>query len=212
MDAVYILGDGSVADDEEIRYSIRSLEKNMLDLDHVFVVGDCPDFLTGVTHIGAKDKYDKPWKNAMHKTEVACDFEDISDNFLLMNDDFFLCEPFYGAEFPFYSKKGVDGGINGPKSFQLHCPIKINKEMYPQLPIDQSAEQDYSPRSFYANLFKAPPTPEEDCIVRNGEGLSSFDDQVEGRQWFSIGDRIMLSEEFQKWIDSLYPEPSTYEE
>lgn len=212
MQAVYILGDGSKAENEEIRYSIRSLEANMLDLEHVFVVGECPDFLGGVTHIEAEDKYEKKWQNAHHKTLVACEHEEIDEQFLLMNDDFFLCEPFMGAEFPFYSKPDTSGGVDGPKSFALHCPIRIVKDFYKQIPLNIDAGGDHSPRTFYANFAKAPPTPMEDCIVREGEGIPDFDEQIAGRQWFTIGDTIMTSEKFRYWLHERWPDATEYEQ
>ena len=44
MDIVYILGNGSKFNNEEIRYSLRSLEK-FVNFDRVFIVGECPKFL-----------------------------------------------------------------------------------------------------------------------------------------------------------------------
>lgn len=212
MDAVYILGTGSQADDEEIRYSIRALEANMLDLAEVFVVGECPDWLEGVTHIPAEDKYEEKWRNAMHKTLIACEQEDLSEEFILMNDDFFMCEPFMGAELPYYSKKNTDGGIDGPTNFKLHCPIRLHKEYYPKMPLSPDDAGQHSPRTFYANFFKAMPLPMRDCILREGENLPSFDEQIEGREWFSIGDTIMTSEKFRYWLNERWPTPSTFEE
>ena len=39
MDVVYILGKGSVWKDNEIRYSLRSIEKHLTGFDRVFIVG-----------------------------------------------------------------------------------------------------------------------------------------------------------------------------
>jgi hypothetical protein len=51
IDVVYPLGTGSVWQDNELRYSLRSLEKNFPDLGRVYVVGHKPDWLGNVEHI-----------------------------------------------------------------------------------------------------------------------------------------------------------------
>jgi len=101
MDAVYILGKGSLADDEELRFSIRSLCKNMLDLRNIYVVGELPKFLRNVHHIPCEDRHEKRWKNAFEKTRLASTTDGITDEFLLMNDDFIMLSEFEGAEFLF---------------------------------------------------------------------------------------------------------------
>lgn len=212
MDAVYILGTGSLVENEEIRYSIRSLVKNMRDLGSIFVIGDCPDFLPGVVHILADDLYDKPWKNMLHKTRLACANPDLSDEFLLMNDDFFMLTPFDGADFSFYAMKNGSGGCNGKESFQIHCPIRFNKDMFLKLPINTEMKGDYSPRSFYSNFYTAPPLFVTDFIIREGVGLPDFTTQIKGRDFFSISNSIMLNSRFQQWLFDLYPERCSFEE
>ncbi len=211
MDVVYILGTGSLANDNEIRYSLRSLQEHMADLGTVYVIGESVPFLPGVVHIPAKDIYPKKWQNAMHKTLIACGLADLSDEFLLMNDDFFINEPFVGADFPFYSVKGADGGPNGRLSFQLHCPIRFNKDWYNKMPLTPDSGGEYSPRSFYCNFYAAPPTPYNDCIVRHGFGLAPFYEQIKGRPWFSISNGTMCDPEFYSWLSYKYPIPSRYE-
>jgi len=43
--------ESSWGDDNELRYSLRSLEKNLIGLNRIFVVGHKPKWLVGVTHI-----------------------------------------------------------------------------------------------------------------------------------------------------------------
>ena len=211
MDVVYILGHGSLSADEEIKYSVRSLERNMLDLGAIYVVGSKSKYLPWVKHISAYDEYPEKWKNMLYKVRLACEDEQITDEFLLMNDDFFMLEPFHGSEYPFYRAKRGDGGPNGMYSFQLHCPMRINKEWFLQMPLSLDMSGTYSPRSFYANFFRAPATPGEDCILRVGEGVKSFDEQVAGRDCFSIGDTLMTDKDFRMWLDQLFPEASRVE-
>lgn len=211
MDAVYILGTGSRSGNEEIRYSVRSLEKHMSDLGKVFVVGSRPESLRAAAWIEATDNHAKYWKNALEKTRFACFDERVSADFLLMNDDFFMREDFIGAELPFYSVKGGSGGGSGLHDFGIHCPIRFNKEMYVKMPLSTELKGDFSPRSFYANFYKARPEPVKDCIVRTGSGLPDYGVQVKGSDFFSCDDVAFLVPSFQDWMRELYPLPSRCE-
>ena len=84
MDLVYICRNG---DNEELRYSIRSAVKN-LPHDKVWVVGGKPEWYVGnyieVSQTGPK------YSNARNNLKAICNSEDISESFILMNDDFYI--------------------------------------------------------------------------------------------------------------------------
>lgn len=211
MDAVYVLGTGSQADNLELIYSVRSLAMHMLDLENVYVVGEKPRELPGIIHIPAKDICDVPWKNVYNKTAKACEDERISEEFLFMNDDFFMLEPFYGAEFPFFTIKNGNGGVDGMQSFHVHCPIRYKKEWYLNMPLDLNSKGTHSPRSFYGNFYRAPVSPTKDFVVRASANMLPYEAQVVGKLFFSIGDDIMLQEDFKFFLETLYKEPCRFE-
>jgi hypothetical protein len=84
MDLVYICGSGH---NEELRYSIRSAVKN-LKFDNLWVVGGKPDWYVGnhLEVIQNKSKY----ANARNNLRAICNSTEISDSFILMNDDFYI--------------------------------------------------------------------------------------------------------------------------
>ena len=211
MDVVYILGSGSLVKNEEIRFSIRSLEAHMLDLRNIYIIGEDPEILTAVKKIPSGDSFPEKWKNAYHKIIRACSIPEISEEFLLMNDDFFMLEPFSGAEFPFYDLKGSNGGTEGLNSFHIHSPLRIKKEWYQKMPFDPTAKGHHSPRTFYCNFYKAPPTFCDDFILRAGEGCKDFNAQIKGKPLFSISDTSMLYAPFLVWLGKLFPNPSRFE-
>jgi len=211
MDVVYILGKGSQYDDEELRYSLRSLCINMLDLHRVIVVGEKPSWLKDVHHIPCEDRHEKRWKNALEKTRMAATAPGITDEFLLMNDDFFALKPFNGADMPFYAVKNGNGGCNGKNDFSIHAPIRFKCDWYEKLPLSLDMSGDWSPRSFYANFYQAPPTFVPDLILRAGEGMPSYDEQVKKAPWFSITDGTMTFPEFVLWLHDKYPRKSKFE-
>jgi hypothetical protein len=84
MDLVYICKNG---DNEELRYSIRSAVKN-LSHDKIWVVGGKPDWYTG-NYIKVSQTRSK-YVNAKNNLNAICNSEDISESFILMNDDFYI--------------------------------------------------------------------------------------------------------------------------
>jgi len=212
MDIVYILGTGSLAQDEEIRYSLRSIEKHMQDLDNVYVVGERPDFLINIKHISCKDPHGEKWKNAHHKIMTACNLGELSEEFLLMNDDFFANADFIGAELPFYAVKNGSGGNCGKEDYAVHAPVRYNKKFFKSMPFPILEKGTYSPRTFFCNFFQAPPKFVKDTIITTGEGVPSYDEQVKGAEWFSIGSSTMTVLDFSVWLQEKYPQPSNFED
>ena len=106
-DIVYVLGKGSVFDNNEMRLSLRSIEKHLKDYGRVFIVGLCPDWLENVTHIKWDDTEKIPDKNIMLKLKKACETPEISDDFLFFNDDHYLLSPYSAPEFPYYYCKDL---------------------------------------------------------------------------------------------------------
>jgi len=84
MDIVYICRDGN---NEELRYSIRSVVKN-LPHDKIWVVGGKPDWYTG-NYIKVNQSRPK-YVNARNNLKAICETEEISESFILMNDDFYI--------------------------------------------------------------------------------------------------------------------------
>jgi hypothetical protein len=103
-DAVYPLGSGSKWGNNELRYSLRSLEKNLVDLRNVYIVGYRPDWLTGAIHISCDDPlpHNKDG-NIIRKILRACEVPELSEEFLQVSDDQILLQPLSFAELrPYY--------------------------------------------------------------------------------------------------------------
>ena len=111
-DAVYPLGSGSKWNNNELRYSLRSLEKNLVDLRNVYIVGYRPEWLTGAIHIPCDDPlpHNKDG-NIIRKILRACQTPGLSEDFLQVSDDQILLRPLSFAElYPYYvvDLAGVD--------------------------------------------------------------------------------------------------------
>jgi len=94
IDVVYPVGIGSIWKDNEMRYSLRSLEKNLIGLRNVFIVGHLPQFIQRVIHIPAADIYrENKDANLIMKILMACDHPSLSENFVRLSDDQLVLKP-----------------------------------------------------------------------------------------------------------------------
>lgn len=168
MDYVYICRDG---DNEELRYSIRSVVEHCT-FDNIWVVGGKPDWYSGnyvdVENVGGK------FENITNCYKAISNIGAISDEFVLMNDDFFIMTDigrmpiFHGGpiidkidRYAIVSghnkytrillsayKKLIKMGIKDPLDYDIHTPIVIDKTK-----IDSFIDLSLAPRSVYGNMY-----------------------------------------------------------
>lgn len=118
MDILYVIGRGSKHDNEELRYSLRSIAKYGQNIGRIFVVGYPPEFLNlnNVTIIDCGDTYNRKHKNILHCIETAINRTDIggeSGDFLLSSDDHFYIKPTDFDNYPIYCKGRLPIEVNG---------------------------------------------------------------------------------------------------
>lgn len=90
MDIVYLVK--NCVTNDELTYSLRSLVN--LPHDKVFLVGGCPTNLNkhNIIHVPVAQGPDK-FANTRHNIQLICKDDLLSDDFILMNDDFFIAKP-----------------------------------------------------------------------------------------------------------------------
>lgn len=91
MDIIYSIGSGSTWDNNELRYSLRSLDVYGKSYDRVFVVGDIPEFLSDeVIKVPYKETSDNGEYNNISKVYFVMKSYDIDDYVCFMQDDIIL--------------------------------------------------------------------------------------------------------------------------
>lgn len=129
MDILYVVGNGSNWDNNELRYSLRSLEKFGKNVGRIFIATKkLPDFINPetVTHIAVCDESNVKHRNIMCKVEYAMQHSDIADDFLLSSDDHFYIKPTDFDNYPLYHK----GEINSRNSFSSYCQSMRNTKIF----------------------------------------------------------------------------------
>jgi hypothetical protein len=168
VDIVYICRPG---DNEELRYSIRSISENMPH-DNIWLVGSKPKWFNG-NFIPVIDGINK-FENIKNCIRAASESKEISSDFVLMNDDFFLLKkidhlPDYNGgslktkveEYQklnpsaYYTKLLANTlkllnklGYKDPIDYDIHVPMIMNKEK-----LKIALTHSYSIRSVYGNMF-----------------------------------------------------------
>ena len=222
MDLVYILGTGTTWQNNEIRYSLRSVEKNVSDLGNVFVVGEFPEWLQNIIYIPAADPYGQKWRNAYHKISEACRDERLSEEFLLMNDDFFIFKEITSENYPYYYKGSLPSfrkknwgrflaQKNMAMDYGVHRPFRYEKQKFLNLAKIEIWYDCFPLRSFYGNFYKVGGVR---CKDKNLTPLSNekvFDFNIKDRTDMGIFSVTAKNPTFRRWIDKKFPEKSRFE-
>ena len=157
MDIVYLVK--NCVTNEELTYSLRSLSN--LPHNRVFIVGGCPTNLnkSKLIHCPISQGNDR-YTNTTNSLKHICQDERLSENFILMNDDFFILKPIIDPETELNLCRGTiqeviqeighryetgspyltgmkqthiylrDLGYSKPLSYELHTPMVINKKRF----------------------------------------------------------------------------------
>lgn len=107
MDVVYVLGTGSKWDNNELRYSLRSIERFGIGLGEVWIVGDMlPSFIDAgkVRYLHFPDSPNRtPYQNVFSKIAYFFGATTVS-RFLLSSDDHFFIKPTDFENYPLLYK------------------------------------------------------------------------------------------------------------
>lgn len=105
MDILYVLGKGSKWDNNELRYSLRSIEKFGRNVGNVYIVGQDPGFLSDeAIMIKIEDRHKAKHKNILTNIRTALEHTTITNDFLLSSDDHFYVKETDFDNYPIYCK------------------------------------------------------------------------------------------------------------
>lgn len=190
MDAVYMVKPEDR--NEELRYSLRSLA-NMPFITRVVMVGYLPNWVKDVHFIPRDQRFQTKYVNTTRNMIAACEDPEVSDEFMLMNDDFFVMheqpEPFIFHRGPlapirdYYLNlansdyaKGIQAtekymrllGLVNLKSYELHVPLLVNKKNFLELirmQQEKAPMQVVHKRTLYGNYYNIGGRPMQDCKI-----------------------------------------------
>ena len=225
-DIVYILKDDIAT--EELRYSLRSIEKNFPHRFVWFVGGQPqglkPDRLVRHNQFGANK-----WLKIKSSMLEVVKQEELSDEFFLFNDDFFVTKPFEN-EFVNFTDRTLADRIEdfrkenphlnryvmslvqteeelkahgyGTLNFEAHLPMLFEKNK-----VEAALCRCFSPqmRSLYGNIVGCEVKDRRDVKV------NSLSDIPYGMDFVSTNDKTFAQGNVGQYIRDLFKEPSRFE-
>ena len=226
MDVVYINRPGD--ENEELRYSLRSLRN--VPHGRVWIVGYCPTWVSSlVERIPVEGMRDKQ-TSALQNLIAALEHPEVSDPFLIFNDDFFAMQPM--DQIPTYHLGNLDKVIaehrpgasytnamqktrdrlaenqDGPfYSYETHCPMVIEKlGMQLALSIGQGIHGMHN-RTMYGNLMEVGGTETEDFKIYRTEKEATY------KKWpyISTSDRTFHYHHAGRFIREMFNKSGPYE-
>ena len=229
MDIIFPLGLGSLHNDIELRFSLRSIQKHLTGYSKIYIIGHCPSWIQNIIHLPAADKSytENKESNIFNKILIACNHPSISNNFLFFNDDHFILKNMDASQFPYFHKglmttsgrqphepyyKTLDNTIRlfpATNNFDVHCPIIYNKQAFAsmQLPFPPYG---YCIKTLYCNHQKIKGELCEDLKITKTLNQQQIAEVIQNRIFFSIGNSAFAGE-ILKTLHTLYPQKSIYE-
>ena len=217
-DVVYLVRPGDLND--ELRWSLRSLAN--LPHRRVWIAGFQPSWTCNVGRIKVPQTLGK-WDNQQRTIRAVCDVAEVSERFVLFNDDFFVVEPLarlpvlhrgtLGAFSDRSAARGDEYGRRiratlkylGPDALSydgLHVPMTFNRRRL--APIIDKSPPGVLFRSVYGN--KAAVGGREHSDVKVSRNTSRYPSP-----FVSTSDGAFKRRPVGEWIRGMFPEPSPYE-
>ena len=228
MDLVYICRSG---DNEELRYSIRSMVANVPH-DNLWVVGGKPSWYIG-KHIPVKQSDDK-YDNARNNLKAIVESSEISDRFILANDDFYVTKPikkiytfvsgtlnakltFFQDKHPSsfytslirstYSKiKQIRGKSFVSMDYDIHVPMVFEKKKLAPL-----LEYILLWRSLYGNKYSLPYKVMRDVKIYRHNKQDALEDILNRDTPYMSSDDTSFKYIYDMYLAETFNVPSPYE-
>lgn len=222
--AVYFVRKGP---NEELRYSLRSVEANLPEITDVVIVGHAEPWLRNVTVIpGNRHGNNKP-RNVWGNVRIAAEHPDLPAEIVYMNDDFLITEP---AAVGVYWRDTLDAhiealqkgwwrhsleatrdylhalGIAQPLSYELHRPFRVVREQMAQTLAEAAHVQPLNPpqwRTLYGNQWAIGGTQDSD-----GKMYPRIATMPDG-PWVSTTDGSFAA--LRDRLEAAFPQPSRWE-
>lgn len=230
-DILYIVGTGSKFNNDELRYSLRTLDKHGRGADRLIISGECPDFIdkSKIIHVESKD-ISTPSVNHWWKVKEAFKNTDAT-RVLLMYDDVFFCKDVDCDNYPYYqrgelpeqdkiakwghiqyvARKWLEKNGYTTHHYGLHLPIIYEKDKFEKLNnVFQGfrAQGGVSVRSIYGNVYAPGAAYRED--VKMFVDYWVMDEWLKDKECFSSSP-VNFNKSILTWLRANFPDKSRWE-
>lgn len=234
-DIVYMVKD--CAPNEELRYSLRSVEKNWSQHGNIWFFGGCPKDLSPDFWVPVDMILPGKWENTHRQMRIICECDEITDDFWFFNDDFFVMKPttedlpqqYNGTlqdvirEVESYSKDEstmywtnqlrvlIDWAGHegcGTVNYEVHKPMLINRKK--MLDVMDKYPDVLFTRSLYGNYYKIGGEDTGDIMIKHPDDWIGWV-KKQSPMFLSTTEESFADGEIGEYIRSRFPNPSRWE-
>ena len=227
MDIVYLVKEGAY--NLELIYSVRSVCKN-LPFKRIWFIGGCPEGILPDMYYPFRRISNIKTRNTAKMYELICGINEISDDFMLFNDDFFimnqidelpprywqtlkdkvaLMKQIYGstrwATLLEIASDALKEKQYEQYNFELHVPMVFNKEKLART--IRKFPDIPCKRSLYGNMYKL----YETGLERPDGKIHDLNIDIFNADIISTDDESFKSGAIGRRIRKEFPNPSKYE-
>jgi len=215
-----------IHDGEELRYSLRSIEKYLTGFTNLIIIGRPPEWYKGTSYI-YENYIGRKQYSIYHKILLACSWSNVTDNFILWNDDHFLNQPLQVSDIKYWNngwlaneyarglssrygeavKRTLDF-IPDALNYDIHTPIIYNKARFRTL--FTGKENEICIKSYYCNSLQLDGVFMDDCKIDQLMSKEGIYDRITGKMFFSTGSNG-VREPMKQVLEELYPVKSRWE-
>lgn len=231
MKFLYIIGNGSLYNNEELRFSLRGLDAHVKEPKDIIIVGEKVHFLSDKVdyHYLKEEQGNKEYRIAT-KILNAIKKGYVKGNFIFMNDDFFFTRPYnfrlnYAkADLKHTSLDNYQKAIFDTKNyltklgystyhFDVHTPIIYNAKKFlalePHFEQSRLSTNGFVVKSLYGNIYGLKPTLYTDCKLNTLQTPRDYE-RAQDAPILSCSDSAW-SNGVRSYLKNLYPNKSKYE-
>lgn len=227
LDIIYFVKDNPR--NEELRYSLRSVAKNM-QYNRVWIFGGCPANIVPDIRVKVVQNGCTKWDNVRSMYLMACKNKELTDNFILFNDDFFIMQPTNYIE-PLYrcsleehikilepgkpsayskllrdAKQTLERWGQPTLSYELHTPFIFNRKKL--LKMLESFPDTHCCRTMYGNLYNIDGRQSSDVKIFSSKTELDY----KNLQFLSTDDPVVnINNDIWRWLKKQFSKKCKYE-
>lgn len=236
IDVLYIMGRDSLYNNEELKYSLRSLEKNGQGVGKVYIAGFCPDFVNRdeVVWVDVQDVSNPRFNHWWKVYNTFKSHPEMTKEVVLMYDDIFITKPTNLVKYPYYYSGVLRAATRENRyhlakeksyhflnsigesvlDFENHCPIRYNRSKFVKMEdIFDGLENDViglSVRSVFANMYAKREEMKKQDDLKIREPVTDIEEVIKGHDYFSISAN-RFDGQVLKWLQDNFKEKSRFE-
>jgi len=215
-----------IHDGLELQYSLRSIDKYLTGFTNLIIIGRPPEWYNGQFCL-SENSIGRKQYSIYQKILMACNWDNVTDNFVFFNDDHFLLQPLQVSDIKYWNNgwlaneyaRGLSsrysetvqrtlGFMPDALNFDIHTPIIYNKAKFKTL--FTGKENEICIKSYYCNSLQLDGVFMGDCKIDQLLSKEGIYSHIDGKLFFSTGSNA-IREPMKLVLEELYPVKSRWE-